>query len=49
MAEGVSVTLTHQVADGMHSAIIRAAKPDSTCRELALGVWLACRSHSRWQ
>ncbi len=25
---GVSVTLTHQVADGVHSAIIRAAKPD---------------------
>ena len=26
---GVEITATHQVADGMHSAIIRAAKPDS--------------------
>ena len=25
-----SVTFTHQVADGMHAAIIRATKPDST-------------------
>jgi SAM-dependent methyltransferase len=28
--EDASVTFTHQVADGMHSAIIRATKPDST-------------------
>ncbi len=27
---GVSVTLTHQVAGGMHSAIIRAAKPEGS-------------------
>lgn len=29
---GVSVTFTYQVADGMHSAIIRAAKPGSAAR-----------------
>jgi arsenite methyltransferase len=26
--EQISVTFTHQVADGLHSAIIKATKPD---------------------
>jgi arsenite methyltransferase len=32
----VSITLTHAVADGMHSAIVKATKPDRAGRELPL-------------
>jgi len=32
----VSVTFTHEVADGMHGAIVKAAKPASARRELPL-------------
>ena len=30
----VSVTFTHQVADGMHGAIVKATKPETARREL---------------
>jgi SAM-dependent methyltransferase len=32
----VEVTFTHEVADGLHGAIVRAAKPESSRRELPL-------------
>ncbi len=32
----VDITLTHQVADGMHNAIIRASKPATASREVAV-------------
>ena len=41
----VEVTFTHEVADGMHGAIVRAVKPESRRRELPLvgaGVPAAC-------
>ena len=41
----VEVTFTHEVADGMHGAIVRAVKPESSRRELPLvgaGVTDAC-------
>ena len=41
----VEVTFTHEVADGMHGAIVRAVKPESSTRELPLvgaGVSGAC-------
>jgi SAM-dependent methyltransferase len=34
--EDVEVTFTHQVADGMHGAIVKATKPQSARRELPL-------------
>lgn len=39
-----SVTLTHEVADGMHSAIIRASKPDA---ESCCGVHDCCSPQER--
>ncbi len=32
----VDVTFTHEVADGLHGAIVKAIKPESTRRELPL-------------
>ena len=41
----VELTYTHEVAEGMHGAIVRAVKPESVRRELPLvgaGVTDAC-------
>ncbi|WP_158890199.1 arsenite methyltransferase [Amycolatopsis anabasis] len=35
---GIEITPTHQVADGMHSAIVHATKPATTGRESGAGV-----------
>ncbi len=55
--ENVSVTFTHQVADGMHGAIIKATKPSLACeldpdrsspKQSALSPWSSPDAARSW-